>query len=238
MLADQCQYWLMRFQKRCGLWPRRVWLAGSAGLLLALVPGCSMYKSGFYNLFIAPCQFHIHKDQDRTEAYHRRVAQEALAEMCQANPEMELTKDYQSGFEDGVVQYLTYGGNELPPLAPPRKYWKLKYHNPEGQQAAQEWLAGCADGRIYAAQSGMRPLATVSNSAWGIAPANPYYGEVTRPTGTTAPMVPAGISPEPIAPRYDPQVEETPLLAPEPASPELPREAVLGSSQEPAVPGR
>ena len=130
-----------------------------------LVTGCSMYRAGFENLINAPSQFQIQHDRRATERHHRDAAHEALAEWKRSDVNGAATVDYADGFEQGVVDFLTYGGNAPPPVLPPRKYWRLGRRAKTGNLAAEQWLQGAADGRSFAMESGQRDAAVVPASA-------------------------------------------------------------------------
>jgi hypothetical protein len=133
-------------------------------LLGTTLSGCSMYRSGFNNLVVAPSQFRQHHDRCATEHFHRQIARDLLAARAAAQPDQTPSVDYAKGFEEGVVDYLTNGGPESPPLIPPRSYWKISQRHSTHNAAAQQWLAGAADGRAQAAASGQRNLALVPSS--------------------------------------------------------------------------
>ncbi|MFO1006196.1 MAG: hypothetical protein U0929_09565 [Planctomycetaceae bacterium] len=127
--------------------------------------GCSMCRMGVQNLCTAPKQFPSERDRRATQKFHQQVAQDAIQEMLSDDESVLLNPDYLAGFEEGVVDYLTYGGDRRPPLLPPRRYWNLSLRGIECQQPGQMWLMGCEDGRAYAERSGYRHSATVVSDA-------------------------------------------------------------------------
>jgi hypothetical protein len=118
-----------------------------------------MYQAGFRNLVVAPFQYREHRDQKLSESYACGVAREAVDRMCSTNP--GLGADYLAGFEQGVIDFITYGGDQLPPILPPRQYWQLEYRAGDLQDAGQQWLQGCEAGRQYAETTGLRGLQPV-----------------------------------------------------------------------------
>lgn len=147
----------------CLLWKPNIW-----GLLLisgyTVISGCSMYRSGYQNLVVAPSQFQFHRDRRATEKYHQQLARQAITELQTHGGQGHLSDDYLAGYEAGIVSYLTDGGNVAPPLLPPRSYWKIGARTGTENAAAQQWLSGASDGREFAATSGMRSLATLPSS--------------------------------------------------------------------------
>ena len=129
-----------------------------------ILGGCSMYRSGFNNLVVAPLQFQLHKDRCSTDRYHRQLARNALQVSRADNSRAEIDPDYAAGFEQGFVEYLTNGGDPLPPLLPPRGYWKLGNRTGTRQNAAQKWLSGATDGRANAAESCLRNSAVIPST--------------------------------------------------------------------------
>jgi len=120
---------------------------------------------GVQNLCTAPKQFPRERDRRATQKFHRQVACEALQQMLADDESVPLDPDYLAGFEEGVVDYLTSGGDRRPPLLPPRRYWNLSLREMESQQPGRMWLMGCEDGRAYAEMSGYRHSATVVTDA-------------------------------------------------------------------------
>lgn len=123
-----------------------------------------MYRSGFNNLVTSPAQFEVQHDTRATERRHREIARAGLAEQRLAHSHRSFSTDYEAGFEQGVIEYLTRGGTTSPPLLPPRQYWTVRKRIGSEHGAAHEWLNGAADGREYAATSGARELAIVPSS--------------------------------------------------------------------------
>lgn len=71
-----------------------------------------MYRSGLYNLVVAPSQFRRHHDRCETEHYHPQIARDLLAARTAALPDRASSVDCAKGFEEGVVDSMTNGGPE------------------------------------------------------------------------------------------------------------------------------
>ncbi|RLS55000.1 MAG: hypothetical protein DWH91_10225 [Planctomycetota bacterium] len=167
--------------------------------------GCSMFQTGFQNLCVARKQFSLHADLKATDEHHRRLAQQLATQHSEMSGQPCTTQpDYRIGFEDGIVDYLTYGGDQRPPLLPPRRYWNLQYRDAKGQTAGQQWLAGCAHGREYAEQLGLRSMETVASSA-------------TMPASPADVYLPDPVDSLPATPvPYFPESEPVPTTGPPP----------------------
>ncbi len=124
-----------------------------------------MTRMGVENLCTAPRQFSGERDRRATLKFHRHVAHVAIQQMLSDGESVSLDPDYLAGFEEGVVDFLTDGGDRRPPLLPPRRYWNLSLRGVECQQPGQMWLMGCEDGRAYAERSGDRHSSTVVSDA-------------------------------------------------------------------------
>ena len=149
----------------------RVTLGALAICLLAC--GCSsLTRSSLRTVFAEPRQFCDSKDLVRTKKQNRRLAQDASRETETRLPDCAVSADYVDGFREGFADFLDYGGNGLPPVLPPRRYWRAKRRSAANRQAAQEWFDGFAHGTTAARQSGLRELATVPVS-FRLAPAPP-----------------------------------------------------------------
>lgn len=165
---------------------------------------------------VARKQFSLHADLKATDEHHRRLAQKLATQYSAMGGEQCTTQpDYLIGFEDGIVDYLTYGGDQRPPLLPPRRYWNLKYRDADGQSAGQHWLAGCAQGREYAEQLGLRSMKTVASSViMSASPADVYLPD----TVDSLPATPVPYFPEtePV-PAAEPAPMDMPAPLPAPA---------------------
>ena len=135
--------------------------------------GCTVTRDLTHVVFIEPLQFPANLDHYKTKHINRMMAREALAncvggqerfgsgwwpfsELLANHHGLPVSPDYADGFIDGFSDHLTYGGGGLPPLAPPRRYWKVRYANPVGREAVQAWYAGFTDGAATAMSSGVR----------------------------------------------------------------------------------
>jgi hypothetical protein len=126
-----------------------------------LSPGCELaYLAG------RDLAYEVSRNTDNLVSciHYRELAKEAWNECQAANPEATYSVHYVQGFKDGYVDLLTFGGSGEPPILPPRRYWKVTYQTPEGNQAIQDWFAGFRQGAAAARASGNRQLITVPTS--------------------------------------------------------------------------
>jgi hypothetical protein len=134
-------------------------------LTLAASGGCKVIENGTHVLITEPHQFPNNLNRYKTIAANRELSRQHYADWAACcSPDAYFSVDYASGFEDGFVDYLTYGGDGQPPIMPPRRYWKLGYHSPDGYVAITEWFNGWEDGVTQAQASGYREFATVPSS--------------------------------------------------------------------------
>jgi hypothetical protein len=84
--------------------------------------------------------------------------------------------EYQSGFEDGFVDYVFAGGTGEPPPVPPRRFWNMDLRTPRGSALAEQWFAGYRHGAQVAREGGYRELSAVRSSLAG-PPGPPPYGD-------------------------------------------------------------
>lgn len=124
-------------------------------------------------MVVEPFQFCNRKDFVSTNELNRRLAKNAWREIKLQFPEGAATADYVDGFYDGFADFLNYGGNGLPPVLPPRRYWQAKQRLAANRLAAQKWLDGFAHGAAVARQSGLREAGTVPISLCLIPAASP-----------------------------------------------------------------
>ena len=125
-------------------------------------------------------------DQKLELVRFRDLARCALAEaQSRARAELDdyycepFSADEQEGFLDGFVDYLDAGGTGNPPPLPPRRYWKAKHENPNGNCAVQDWYRGYARGVAAAQVSGYREMVLICPSDSIASTREPYYpGEV------------------------------------------------------------
>ena len=128
-------------------------------------PGCSFVCNIERNICREP---KVALDQSLILKRHERLARMAWDEMV-AQYGCQFSEDYRSGFIDGFVDFLTYGGlnadgsGEVPvvPAVPPPSYRRAKAMSPEGLKAAEDWFVGFRHGSSTALASGLRQLSTV-----------------------------------------------------------------------------
>lgn len=139
------------------------------GLLIVLsavvLSGCSLVQQGFHTNISEPLQYWCDKDLHRTRKSNLALANDAWDEIESQLGDEALGADYRDGFVEGYADYLTYGGNALPPLVPPRRYWNLKPRSVIGQSYAESWLAGFAAGADAARRSGLRETTVIRSTS-------------------------------------------------------------------------
>ena len=129
-----------------------------------VICGCTMMRNSTHVLLTDPLHFPNNLNHATTRHQNRLRARRLLREICTQNPGIPTTKEYESGFVDGFVDYVTYGARAAPPTLPPARFWKKKYATPEGHAAARDWHVGFEDGTRAAASSGLREFQLVPSS--------------------------------------------------------------------------
>jgi hypothetical protein len=177
--------------------------------------GCAMIGSGVDHVVYATKES-VENHLERLR--YRRWADEAWAQVCAAGPGVQFSEDYEDGFRAGFVDYVDAGGNGEPPPLPPRRYQGLRYQNPEGYKAIEDWFGGYRDGAAAAAHGPYREWITGPSSLRG--PTVALTLEV--PGASHPPAAPAGTAPgwlpEPLPPpRKVPAAPAEPAASPAPA---------------------
>ncbi len=131
-----------------------------------IASGCTIVENATRTLIKEPCEYCLYKDRRLTTYRDFQAAGAAWCQLQRNTPEQSFTADYEDGFICGYADYLYAGGNGTPPAAPPRRYWNVRYQNPRGYEAIQDWFAGFAHGATQAQEAvGDRRLLTVPSSA-------------------------------------------------------------------------
>jgi hypothetical protein len=180
---------------------------GIVSLVLLALSGCTLIENGTRTLVLEPAHFSIYKSLWWTKVRNKRLAEESLARRHPPGEESGVSEHFARGYLCGFADYLTYGGEGLPPVLPPRDYWQPKYQTPEGRVAIHEWFAGFTEGTEMAKASGLRELETV-----------PATGAVEPPLETRSSDEPAGRGSEiwgpperiPLPPPLDGDVQRLP----------------------------
>lgn len=123
-----------------------------------------MVRNGADTMLWAPAHYALNIEDYRAKHHTRQIARDAARDLEWSCPELQFSPDYLAGFEDGLADYLMYGGNGLPPLVPPRKYWRHGYAAPYGYQAIQDWFAGFAAGAEHGMIQAGAAIGTVPSS--------------------------------------------------------------------------
>jgi hypothetical protein len=130
-----------------------LWLLG----LSIAGSGCALVEDGSRNLFVAiSTPIEVHREKARNEKWAEAAWQTAI---MRDGPGTH-TEDYARGFKDGFAEYLFRGGDGEPPLVAPLRYRQIRYQNPQGYQAIQDWFAGYRHGAAAARDSGARKWIT------------------------------------------------------------------------------
>jgi hypothetical protein len=131
----------------------------AAVLLSALSSGCSTFFGiAVKNVTLAPLDA-ASNCLRRQRLY--RLAGDAFRDLCRSQPDLTFSDDYACGFEEGFVDYLEAGGNGEPPPNPPPRYRRVRFDNPAGRQAQQDYYAGFRHGSAVARDTGLRDLIIV-----------------------------------------------------------------------------
>jgi hypothetical protein len=158
----------------------------------SLSGGCSMAANAVHNLSfettqgVADC---------RERARNRQLAREAWTLYVEKNGNKEHSEDYAEGFKDGFSDYVEAGGTGQPPPVPPHRYWKLRYQNPTGYVAIEDWFAGfrmgaavAREGEWFSIVPSSLSVAQSANSP-GLAqspPREPFFWETNKGVASKA----------------------------------------------------
>jgi hypothetical protein len=165
-------------------------------------------KNEFRTLIAEPIHFATNIDLHRTTKRNRKLAREAYEQYVAHAPDIVFSDHFADGFIEGHADYLTFGGDGTPPLAPPRRYWKLAHRDVDGQVAVEEWFLGFAAGAEDARASGVRDWQTVASSNWSAPAGAAMPIEANAPDDESfepipAPREPLEPLPEPTIPAAD-----------------------------------
>jgi hypothetical protein len=103
------------------------------------------------------------QEEKRFEQTQRRNldwSQALWQQFVEAQPGLEWTPDFQTGFRDGADFYLVHGVL-VTPTHPPLPYWSVAAQSPAGRAAIDEWHRGFEAGALAADQQGLREEVTL-----------------------------------------------------------------------------
>ncbi len=133
-----------------------------------LCPGCGITDSLIKTVVIQPAQYCNYFDEKHQQHHFRKLAREVLEqEKCAARAALgrytcePFSVDEELGFEDGFVDHVMYGGTINSAPLPPRRYWGIKYQNPQGFRAMEDWFRGYQHGAAVAEAGGYREFVTI-----------------------------------------------------------------------------
>jgi hypothetical protein len=142
-------------------------------------------------------------------ARNQRWADEAWCSFLACNTGAAFSADFERGFKNGFVEHLERGGDGEPPLVAPLHYRHLRYQNPEGYAAIQNWFAGYRRGASQAEASGVRRWITGPSALEGSPPSE------ETPLVTVSRSDPKNSGRKAIAESYRPDTEPiTPVVEP------------------------
>ena len=104
-------------------------------LMSAALSGCTIIENSTHTLITEPLKFPTNLNRVRTKRANKMLAREHLERVRVMEGVEEFSLDFFDGFVAGFADYLSYGGNGLEPVVPPRKYWRMSYRSPQGQAA-------------------------------------------------------------------------------------------------------
>ena len=123
----------------------RLWLLG----LGIVSPGCALVEDAGRNFCVAlKTPLEIHRERVRNEKW----AENSWQMICEKDGPAAHSADFAHGFKDGFAEYLFRGGDGEPPLVAPLKYRDIRYQNPAGYRAIQDWFDGFRLGAVTAGQ--------------------------------------------------------------------------------------
>jgi hypothetical protein len=97
--------------------------------------------------------YNHHVNELVTGRHNRRLAKQAWKSRCSEFCDQPHFRDFGAGFRDGYCD-VACGGDGCPPPLPPRKYWKSRYENYQGQGRVAAWFAGYPHGARAAEEDG------------------------------------------------------------------------------------
>ena len=128
-------------------------------MVVLLAPGC------------AELQDHHYKTVNRLRAHHAWTSFGTTLHTHE-----KASRDYRRGWVAGYYEVLT-GGEDVPPVVPPKCYWGPKFQTPVGQLAIVDWYNGFQEGSLVAKSSPIQSGLPV----WVDEPEPPFPSEDVLP---------------------------------------------------------
>lgn len=125
---------------------------------LAPLSGCHLATNIARNAYNEPAEI---RDEYKLVRKLRHEGKAAFAEVKRQYPRRSFSHDFESGFVDGYLDYLDRGGKAEMPPAPPLRYRRERYMNPEGHAQIRDYFLGFKYGMDVAIATGCRPFYTV-----------------------------------------------------------------------------
>ncbi len=142
---------------------RRLLLVATIGLSIGS-SGCSVWHLAHRTMYSELAEYPQITDGRLACRQYRRWANDEWQRVLQEQGGQGLSSDYGSGFVQGFVDQVDAGGSVRVPSMPPRKYWRVGYRNPRGQQAVEDWYDGFRHGAGVAKAGGYRRQAVIPSS--------------------------------------------------------------------------
>ena len=130
-------------------------------LLVISIAGCHVYNQEYRTLLNETSKFSSRLDHKKTLKSNQISARDAFIDIMAVSSRSTISIDFEDGFIEGYADYMTYGGDGLPPIIPNRKYWNSNYRNLYGNQAINDWQNGFSSGANAAKASSIREFQTI-----------------------------------------------------------------------------
>lgn len=112
---------------------------------MMVLPGCAVWGLAQRTLHTELAQYPRVTDGYMSRQTYRQWAREAWEREVGTHGLLAEDEHYRQGFIDGFVDFVSAGGNGEPPPIPPRRFWKITYRTPAGDQVISQWSQGFRD---------------------------------------------------------------------------------------------